>query len=55
MRVEHRVDVGAGAVDFGMDVELERRLGGALDEVAVEVDADDVLDASARRARTRPS
>ena len=43
MRVHHRVDVRPRAIDLGVDVIFERRTRGALDEVAREIDGDDVV------------
>ena len=54
MRVHDRLDIGTYPIDFRMDVELERRPGTALDEVAVEIDGDDVVGrqrATRRRGR----
>ena len=53
MGVHHRMDVRPRAVDLGMDVELERRPGAAFDEVAVEIDRDDVVHGQ-RAAHRRP-
>ena len=43
MRVHDRMHIGPYPIDFRMDVEFERRPGAALDEVAVEIDGDDVV------------
>ena len=43
MRVHDRMHIGPRAIDLGMDVELERRPRGTLDEVAVEIDRHDVV------------
>ena len=44
MRVHHGVDVGPRAIRLGVDVILERRTRGALDEIAGEIDGHDVVD-----------
>ena len=53
MRVHDGVHGGPDAVDFRMDVELERRPRAPLDQVAVEIDGDDVVggQGAARRGR----
>ena len=43
MRVRDGVHVGPSAIHFGMDVELERRLRAALNQIAIEIDGDDVV------------
>jgi len=43
MRVHDRMHIGTDPIDFGVDVKLERRPGAALDEIAVEIDGDDVV------------
>ena len=43
MRVGDGADIRALSVNLRMDVEFERRLGAALDQVAVEIDGDDVF------------
>ena len=55
MRVHHGADVGSRAVDLRVDVKLQRRLGGALDEVAVEIDGDDVVHGQRAAHATRLS